>query len=49
MVGVVSNAKTCAAVNGFLRSRFPKGTWSIAMLFNLAWACTATFRTCPST
>ena len=35
----VSNAtglrEACAAVNGFLRSRFPKGTWtSIAVLFN---------------
>ena len=38
MVGA-SNAtglrEACAAVNGFLRSRFPKGTWtSIAALFN---------------
>ena len=35
----VSNAtglrEACAAVNGFLRSRFPSGTWtSIAVLFN---------------
>ena len=35
----VSNAtglrEACAAVNGFLRSRFPNGTWtSIAVLFN---------------
>ena len=35
----VSNAtglrEACAAVNGFLRSRFPSGTWtSVAVLFN---------------
>ena len=38
-----ANRAACVALNHFLRSRFPDGTWtSIAVVLNLALACIET-------